>query len=241
MKNAWFWITGKCNHAGFLADPDMDLASFQIGERIEEDEILKVFKDRIFPMEPDGSPDQCWFIPQYIEFQYGQLDPKNRVHKSVLNILQKKLDGDLGSYMTQIRVINEAKDKERVKGKIISRKPKHEQVKEVREMVKSNPKQFSEKVDVWRAFQAWCDYMEQEQKTYKKYLPAFRNWVRKAEDFAGAAPGKVSHRKFMTDSTGFYIGYCEECGEGTSYDKTEIYGDSRCCKKRILPEKAFDG
>jgi hypothetical protein len=255
MKNAWFWITGKCNHAGFLADPDMDLASFQIGERIEEDEILRVFKDRIFPMEPDGSPDQCWFIPQYIEFQYGQLDPKNRVHKSVLNILQKKLDGDLGSYMTQTRVIDEAKDKdkekdiakakdkdkERVKGKIISRKPKHEQVKEVREMVKSNPKQFSEKVDVWRAFQTWCDYMEQEQKTYKKYLPAFRNWVRKAEDFAGVAPGKTSHRDFMTDSTGFYIGYCEECGTGDSYDKAEVYGDSRCCKKRILPDKAPNG
>jgi len=247
MKNAWFWLTGTCNHAGFIADPDMDLASFQIGERIEEAEILRVFKDRIFQLEPDGSPDQCWFIPQYIEFQYGKLDANNRVHKSVINILERKLGDNYGAYMTCLRVNGEAKDKNKdkakakVKEKVVARKPKHEQVKEVREMVKSNSKQFSEIVDVWREFQNWCDYMEKTGKTYKKYLPAFRSWVRKSEDFAGVTSGKTSHRDFMTDSTGFYIGYCQECGSGESYDKAQIYGDSRCCKKRILPEKVLSG
>jgi hypothetical protein len=44
---------------------------------------------------------------------------------------------------------------------------------------------------------------------------------------------------FETDTTGnAYLGYCSKCGETGFYDKNYgVYGDSECCKSKILPSK----
>jgi len=42
---------------------------------------------------------------------------------------------------------------------------------------------------------------------------------------------------FKYDTTGFYLGYCGKCGKLESYDKFQIWGDSRCCSAQLLPTK----
>ena len=42
---------------------------------------------------------------------------------------------------------------------------------------------------------------------------------------------------FKYDTTGFYLGYCGKCGKLESYNKYEIWSDSRCCSAQLLPTK----
>ena len=42
---------------------------------------------------------------------------------------------------------------------------------------------------------------------------------------------------FKNDTTGFYLGYCGKCGGHESYDKFQIWSDSRCCSAQLLPTK----
>ena len=46
---------------------------------------------------------------------------------------------------------------------------------------------------------------------------------------------------FEEDTTGnSYLGYCSKCGETGFCDKRYgVYGDSKCCKSKILPSKAL--
>ena len=46
---------------------------------------------------------------------------------------------------------------------------------------------------------------------------------------------------FRLDRSGFYIGYCESCGDSQSYNKYELHQDSRCCKEKILSQKVKKG
>ena len=48
---------------------------------------------------------------------------------------------------------------------------------------------------------------------------------------------KYKASDFKNDTTGFYIAYCYECGGHESYDKYQIWGDSRCCSAQLLPTK----
>jgi len=83
-KLFWVYILSKCNHAG-IWEVDLDLASFQLGIDLNREELLFIFKDKI--IEANGGSK--WFLTGYIEFQYGVLDPHNRVHKSAISLLDR--------------------------------------------------------------------------------------------------------------------------------------------------------
>ena len=100
LKLFWQFICDDCDHAG-IWEVDYDLASIFIGETVTEQEIKEhpYFSKNIVEFEP------CkYFIPRFIEFQYGQvLNIKNRVHRSVLQILEKNcLISYLENYNIQI-------------------------------------------------------------------------------------------------------------------------------------------
>ena len=83
MKLFWFYLLDNCDHAG-VWEVDIDLASFQIGVKLDEARILKVFNRKIVPFK-DGK----WFIPKFIDYQYGELNEKVNAHKSVIKLLTK--------------------------------------------------------------------------------------------------------------------------------------------------------
>ena len=55
------------------------------------------------------------------------------------------------------------------------------------------------------------------------------------------AAEKPSHKKFISqfklDSCGFPMGWCHKCNVSAFYQENELYGDSKCCNSKILPNK----
>lgn len=96
-KCLWEYIRTKCDHAGIL-DINLDLASLQIGERIELSD-FHVFGDRIVFFDEDKI-----FLVGFIKFQYGTLNEKINAHKSVLSILSKY---NLNGYLTLDQDLNQ--------------------------------------------------------------------------------------------------------------------------------------
>lgn len=82
MKLLWQWILDRCDNAGVI-DPDMELASFQIGYGYPMDTLLE-FGDRVVKL-PGGK----WFIPKFIDFQYGKLSADCKAHNPIFISLQK--------------------------------------------------------------------------------------------------------------------------------------------------------
>jgi hypothetical protein len=89
-KLLWIYIFNDCNHAGIWI-VDLEVANIYIGPfrpKLDEDRIVGYFnhdKRRVIPFNRGK-----WFLPGFIKFQYGSLNPKNRAHNSVIQLLQNE-------------------------------------------------------------------------------------------------------------------------------------------------------
>lgn len=117
-KLLWLYILDECDHAG-IWQVDFEVAQIKVGEKFNEDVALKFFGNRVQVIS-DGSK---WFVFDFIEFQYGDLNPLNRVHKSVITILEKyEIDYQnkpLTSPLEGAKDKEQDKDKDKVKDKDI--------------------------------------------------------------------------------------------------------------------------
>lgn len=113
-KLLWFYILDDCNHAG-IWDVDIEVASIRVGEELIYDMLPQAFLDKIVIFDNGDK----WFIPEFIDFQYGELNPNSNVHKSVIALLEKyNLEGYMkGSQGVQSTLNNKDKDKDIVKAK----------------------------------------------------------------------------------------------------------------------------
>jgi len=113
-KLLWFYILDDCNHAG-IWDVDIEVASIRVGEELIYDMLPQAFLDKIVIFDNGDK----WFIPEFIDFQYGELNPNSNVHKSVIALLDKyNLEGYLkGSQGVQSTLKDKDKDKDIVKVK----------------------------------------------------------------------------------------------------------------------------
>lgn len=87
-KLLWLYILDDCDHAG-IWQVDFEVASIRIGEQVNEKDAIEAFGERI-EIFNDGTK---WFIVDFVDFQYGPLSEKNRMHLSVINILTKNQVG----------------------------------------------------------------------------------------------------------------------------------------------------
>lgn len=88
-KLLWDYILCDCNHAGIWI-VDFEAARMYLGKdvRLNEKVALQAFnkdEQRIIPIDCGDK----WFVVGFIEYQYGQLNPKNRVHASVIKMLER--------------------------------------------------------------------------------------------------------------------------------------------------------
>ena len=84
-KLLWLYICDDCDHAG-IWQVDLDVAQIRIGEKIDINEAIKSFGDKIVIFDKGNK----WFIPSFIEFQYPSgLNPDNRAHNSTIILLEK--------------------------------------------------------------------------------------------------------------------------------------------------------
>lgn len=93
LKLLWFYILDDCDMAG-VWQVDIEVAELRTGFKIDTKEVLSVFGDQIVEI----SNGEKWFIPSFIEFQYGRnLSKSNNVFASIDKILSKY---DLYKYLT---------------------------------------------------------------------------------------------------------------------------------------------
>ena len=83
-KLLWLYILDDCNHAG-IWDTDFEVASIRIGSKISQKEACKVFAEQIKIFDKGNK----WFIPKFIDFQYGTLNENSRPHQAVIKLLDK--------------------------------------------------------------------------------------------------------------------------------------------------------
>jgi hypothetical protein len=80
----WQYINDNCDHAG-IWEVDFDLASYQLGVELDEDEVKRIFSDKIAVLH---SGEQ-WYLKDFCGFQYGKLMPQVPCHESAQKILRK--------------------------------------------------------------------------------------------------------------------------------------------------------
>ena len=111
-KLLWFYILDDCNHAG-IWEVDIEVASIRVGYELVYDMLPKEFLDKVVIFDNGDK----WFIPDFIDFQYGELNPNSNVHKSVIQLLERyNLEGYVKGLQTLSNTVQD-KDKVIVKDK----------------------------------------------------------------------------------------------------------------------------
>lgn len=104
-KLFFIYILDECDNAG-IWHVEPEIAEIRIGEKINLQLAKKQLGKHIIEID-DG---EKWFIPSFIQFQYGQLNPNVKAHKSVLDKLQQK--NLIQTYEQLINCSQEVKDKD---------------------------------------------------------------------------------------------------------------------------------
>lgn len=86
-KLLWDYLYHECDHAGIWI-VDFEIAQIHLGSdsKINKSDALKFFNEgeiRVFEIDKNR-----WFLPGFIDFQYGELNPENRAHNSVIKVLK---------------------------------------------------------------------------------------------------------------------------------------------------------
>ena len=248
MKLFYFYMITNCDHAG-MYDVDLELAEFQIGMPVKQEDVDKYLKDHIEIIKEDK-----WFIKAFPEFQYGVLNPNVKAHASVMKILDKY--NCLQTVPNSLETVSSTvKDKDKVKSKYKDKEkgmnPDILKVSEIdkkkigyREvMFKRQVSEFAEKYskDMRIDFVDW--YTESDGKTMlwekiKKKNGVFDVGRRLARWKKNNFNKKEETANFTLDSTNkFYLGWCKSCNKSDTYSLFELKSDSRCCQSKLMPKK----
>lgn len=103
-KVFWLFLLDECDHSG-IWHVEMEIVEARLGIKLSLEKIRGFFKEKI--VEFDSGTKM--FIPDFVSFQYGILNPDNKVHRSVISSLNKY---ELLGYVSPLLG---AKDKAKVK------------------------------------------------------------------------------------------------------------------------------
>jgi hypothetical protein len=181
-KLLWLYICDDCDHAG-IWQVDLDVAQIRIGEKINIEEAIKSFGDKIVIFDKGNK----WFIPSFIEFQYPSgLNPENRAHNSTIILLEKynlidknnkPLKSPLEGAMDMDKDMVMVKDKEQAKEK----KPNLEEFLSFckEDMVKNNLNYDSYEYSLKSKFNSWEEngWKDGNNKPIKSWKSKIRNTI----------------------------------------------------------------
>tara|TARA_R100001594_G_C4011715_1_gene257126 strand:+ start:39 stop:704 length:666 start_codon:yes stop_codon:yes gene_type:complete len=113
-KLLWIYMTDSCDHAG-IWEVNWKLTTFMVGFQV--DQLPESLEKQVTKIS-----DKKYFIKDFIEFQYGTLNPNVNAHKSVINILTKHniIESTLNEPLNNpnLGVKDKDKDKDKVKDKV---------------------------------------------------------------------------------------------------------------------------
>lgn len=204
-KLLWDYICSDCNHAGIWI-VDFEIAQIYLGKDmpVNRKDALKFFnadKERVIEID-DGAR---WFIASFIEFQYGDLNPQNRVHASVIQQLKSYDLWNEAQKTTKglVRPLRDPKDRENERDKDKKQKQEappeltteetHKRIGEMTDKIKRQGEPYALSVreavssissippgDVWRyldRFAAIQKAKESPPKNLIEYKSHFINWL----------------------------------------------------------------
>lgn len=212
-KCFWEYIRDKCDLVG-LWEIDFESASFHIGDKINEVDVLKIFDTRLTKIE-----DKI-LIMDFCHFQYGEvLNLKSPIHKKIKDILDKHTLYDT----LYNRVVNTLQVKEEV---IV----KEEVEEDVIEKKENNIPDFSEFLDYANTKALDVDYELDETLVKLKY----EYWKENGWKTGGDKPRKIKNWKTTVINSLRYMkkekeklalkekGKAEELLESYEYVKRQI-------------------
>jgi len=164
-KMFWIYICDNCDHAGIFK-PNKRIFELLIGEKINSDKFLEsVNKDKLRVVVLGNGR---WYLTGFIEFQYGDnLSTKNRVHKSILDILNKNdINWDGGYTIKEAPTLDSPKEK-------VEAKPKSLEVVTEYFLFKKSDKKEAEKFYNFYGSKGW----KVGKSPMKNWKMAANNWI----------------------------------------------------------------
>jgi len=152
----------------------MDIAELRVKEKIDTDLAISQLGKHLHIFDND----EKWFIPSFIEFQYGALNESVNAHRSVLNKLKqysltKKYEQFINSSLTdQDKDKDKDKDMDKDKDKIKYKDNVRLFKKEYDKLIEK----YGLKATEWM-IDKLGNYKGSKGKTYKSDYRAILNWV----------------------------------------------------------------
>ncbi|MBU2644486.1 hypothetical protein KKI24_07225 [bacterium] len=189
-KLLWDYLYHDCDHAGIWI-VDFEIAQIYLGKdmQVNAEDALKYFnktEQKVIVLD-DGKK---WFIPSFISFQYGELNPENRAHNSVLNILKKYdlFDSEKNVFKGLIRPLQGRKDKDtdkdmdKVKEKGKTGPPDFETWEPSDNLKKWGSSNGISEKELYRAAECCIDWAKSNGKLKKDWEATIRNWAREDKE-----------------------------------------------------------
>lgn len=108
-KLFYLYYLCECDHYG-IWNVEIDVASVRLGVKLDTDELIQLLHNKIIVID-NGTK---WFMPEFIKFQYGDLNPKHKLHASIIKELKKrKLMQHLTVKQHLVNTDNSVKDKDK--------------------------------------------------------------------------------------------------------------------------------
>ena len=167
-KLLWFYLLDDCNHAG-VWQVDLEIASLRIGYKLNLKDSITALNDKIKVFD-NG---EKWFIKDFIEFQYGELNEKNRAHKSVISVLKKYNLLSLNKPLTS--PLQGAKDKDKDKDKEVLRVFDETSFENLERTFKTNKSEIRKKLEEFLEIEKITPTFRNKQ--IGEILKHFRNWL----------------------------------------------------------------
>ena len=83
-KALWIYLLCECDHAGVWV-VELDVAQIRMGLKLDPEKVIEKMGGAVVSI--DGGSK--WYLPDFVTFQYGTLNPSNRVHASVIDRLSR--------------------------------------------------------------------------------------------------------------------------------------------------------
>lgn len=224
-KIFWDYLYLDCDFAG-IWEVDFEVAQIRVGKDapIEKEEALRLFnagEERIVVLN-HGSK---WLVKPFIDFQYGELDPKNRVHFSVLEKLRKFEIKGLAS------PLQGAKDKDKYKDKDKDKEKDKEGTLQIATLTLKTSfleqkKAIYPMLDIEGEIRKCVDWFTTKGVKIKSWEKAITNWLKKSYDQRGIISDKVESKLKPVDKS------CKLCN-GTGWVYSEFKSGNVPCSCRV--------
>jgi len=232
MKTVWLYLFTNCDHAGII-DADYGLMSYMIGQEITN---LDELNGNVIEVEDK------WYLTKFNEFQYGELNPENRVHQSVLLRLSKF--GLIDNVSTVSKCIEDTKNKPLI-SPLQGLKDKDKDKDKEKDKDKGFEKfwnLYDRKVNKPKTLLRWNKLTQKDRAAIFEHLPEYikstpdkqfrkhpmtylnnRGW----EDEIVTEKSKP---KFKKTKTGLFKAWCSRCGKKEfPNNEYQIKEGSSCC------------